>query len=135
MIRTRHPLARLTALAAVGAAALISFPAWADAEYQQDRSRCISDSSGQERSTCMKEAAAAQQERRRGGVDTYGSHNRNGLARCEQLPDADRADCVARMTGKSSTNRRTRISGSVAGGGLLRETTTTTVVPASAPTK
>ena len=134
MIRTR-PTSRLTALAALGAAAFLSLPAWADAQYKEDRSRCMSDSSGQDRATCMKEAAAAQHERRQGGVDTYGGHNRNGLARCETLPQADRADCVARMTGRQSANRSTRISGSVAGGGLLRETRTVTEVPASAPTK
>jgi len=134
MIRIHTPLAvaRLATVAALGAASLLLSPAWADSQYQQDRANCMSGSSGQDRATCMKEAAAAQHERRQGGVDTYGGHSRNAVARCEAMPAADRADCMARITGKTSTNRRVKTTGSVAGGGILRETTTTTVVPAPA---
>ena len=128
---TRFGVARVAALAALGAASIALGPAWADEQYSQERSRCMSGSSGQDQATCLKEAGAAQAERRRGGLDTYGAHRRNAMSRCEEMPDADRADCRARVRGKSSADRKVITSGSVAGGGILRESVTT--VPAQPP--
>ncbi len=125
----RLGMARAAALAALGAASIALSPAWADEQYQQDRSRCMSGNSGQDEATCLKEAGAAQAERRHGGIDTYGAHRKNAMSRCEEMPDADRADCRARVRGKSTAKREVKTSGSVAGGGILRETVTT--VPAA----
>lgn len=96
------------------------------ARYRVDRSACESGASWQDTPTCMKEAGAALQAARQGGLsDTAAGRDAyavNAMARCEPLPDAERADCVLRMHGEGS------VSGSVAGGGVLRELTTTVIV-------
>lgn len=116
---------RLAALLGVGAA-LCCIPAHAaDADtanprYQQERARCLSGSSNQDEATCLREAAAARDEQRRGGLDAApaGAYQRNAMRRCERLPAEHRADCEARMRGEGST------SGSVQGGAILRELVT-----------
>jgi hypothetical protein len=94
----------------------------AQATYQQDRAACVSGRTGQDRTTCLKEAGAALQEARRGGLDDRRAEfERNRLLRCDNQPPQDRQDCVRRMNGEGTT------SGSVEGGGILRELVTPVV--------
>lgn len=97
----------------------------AQATYQSDRAACLAGQTGQDRATCLREAGAALQEARRGGLNDYQSEfDRNKLARCERQPaGADRDLCIRRM------NEGT-ISGSTTGGGITRELVVT--VPAGA---
>jgi len=96
----------------------------AQSTYQRDRSACISEQSGQDRATCLREASAALQEARRGGLhDGEARFEQNRLLRCDSQPLADRADCVRRMNGEGTT------SGSVEGGGILRELVTPVAPP------
>ena len=91
----------------------------AQAIYQQDRAACLSGQTNQDRATCLREAGAALQEARRGGLDDRrGEYERNRLLRCDSQPAEYRQDCVRRMSGEGT------ISGSVAGGGILRELVT-----------
>jgi hypothetical protein len=111
--------------------------------YLKDRANCDAGRTAEDRATCLKEAGAALEERKRHTLDNTGSPVVNATDRCNLLPDKDKADCVARVLGPIAPNQRVTTSGSVAGGGVLKETTTTTpgavivVVPdpAPAPTK
>lgn len=114
-------------LASTGAAmAAATAPASSDAisRYRQERAACLSGQTSQDRATCLREAGAALQEARRGGVEPTPTYAANALRRCEPLPDPDRADCVARMKGAGS------VSGSVEGGGIVRELVTRETLPA-----
>ncbi len=143
----RH-LASLAGLVAVGVAASFASPPSHGAEpaksstYVKDRADCDAGKTAEDRATCLKEAGAAQTERKRNTLDTNGSTQQNAVDRCNALPAKDKADCMARIDGPSAKNQKTTTSGSVAGGGVLRETTTTTtgtptvvVVHAPAPAK
>lgn len=91
----------------------------AEATYRQERARCLRDESGQDRPTCLKEAAAARQEARRDGLrKPQADLSRNATQRCDAQPAADRKACVQRILGAGTTR------GSVQGGGLIRETET-----------
>lgn len=92
----------------------------ARARFEQERARCLSGQSHQDRATCLREANAAYAEARRGRLDNrqQAMHERNAMARCERLPAAERTDCEHRMRGHGT------VSGSVEGGGLYRETVT-----------
>lgn len=91
--------------------------------YQRERAACLSIQSAEERATCLREAAAAQAQRRKGSApEDAAAYERNAQQRCEALPGDDRKACVERMQGQGT------ISGSVSGGGILREKVT--VVPA-----
>ena len=101
-------------------------PASADAgtAYQRERANCLSLQSTEDRATCLREAAAAHAQRRKGAApEDAAAFERNALQRCDAQPGDDRKACIARMRGEGST------SGSVAGGGILREKVS--VVPAS----
>jgi hypothetical protein len=95
--------------------------------YQQDRAACMSGQSNQDRATCLKEAGAALQEARRGGLDNgsdgQGQFEKNRMLRCDSQPAQDRADCLRRMNGEGTTR------GSVESGGIYRELTTTVPAP------
>jgi hypothetical protein len=83
---------------------------------QRERAACFGKQSTQDLSSCLREAAAAQAQRRKGVVtDDAAALERNALQRCDALPGDDRKACVARIQGQGN------ISGSVAGGGILRE--------------
>ena len=92
----------------------------AQASYQQERARCLRGESSQARPTCLKEAAAAYEEARRGGLANAPGTDlaRNATQRCSAQPAADRDACVQRIKGAGSTE------GSVGGGGLIRQTET-----------
>jgi len=96
----------------------------AQQRYQQERAACVAGTSHQDRTTCLQEAGAALQESRRGGLTTSAQLQANAMARCQVLPEADRADCRDRVLNESNTT----VSGSVEGGGILKETTTRYVV-------
>ena len=99
-------------------------PSDAQAVYLRDRAACNSGQTNQDRATCLREAGAALQEARRGGLeDGDGQFERNRLLRCDLQPPEDRGDCVRRMNGEGFT------SGSVEGGGIYRELVTPVYPP------
>lgn len=117
----------LIAIFALAAAPAV-FAQGADAQsrYKEERARCLNGQSHQDRATCLREAGAALQESRRGGLTTSADLQANALARCNAQPAADREACRLRIEGSSS------IQGSVEGGGIIREATQ--IVPAGAAT-
>ena len=136
-------LRRLATPALLGAA-LIAGPALAagasapGAKYQKERADCEAGRTAQDRATCLREAGAAAQERKRDGLQNTGSPHANALDRCNNVPAKDKADCIARaQNAPVLPNQKVTTSGSVAGGGVLKETTTTTpgqvivIVPAA----
>lgn len=96
----------------------------AQARYERERAACLSGASTEDQTTCLKEAAAARAAARNGKLNDDEVSPANALARCRQLPEADRGTCELRM-------REGSVSGSVAGGGVLR-TLVQTVPAASA---
>ena len=140
-------IASLAGLIAVGVTAGYASPshaadataAAAKSTYVKERADCDAGRTAEDRATCLKEAGAAQEERKRNGLDNAGSMRQNAIDRCNTVAPKDKADCLARIEGPSQPSQKTTTSGSVAGGGVLRETTTTTtgqptvvVVPAPA---
>jgi len=112
----------------------------AKSTYSKERADCEAGKTGQDRATCLKEAGAAEQERKRNTLDNTGSARQNAIERCNLVAAKDKADCLARIEGPSQANQTTTTSGSVAGGGVVRETKTTTtgqptvvILPAPAP--
>jgi hypothetical protein len=94
----------------------------ARARYQEERARCMQ-SAAEDQKACLREAGAALQASRRGQLNEDESNfDKNRLARCAYLPEADRPDCERRMRGEGT------VSGSVEGGGIYRELRT--IVPA-----
>ena len=88
----------------------------AAARYKQDVANCKSGNTGQQLQTCLKEAGASYAEAKRGVLGNGETATpANATDRCQPLPDAERADCMARMEGHGT------VSGSVSGGGVLRE--------------
>jgi hypothetical protein len=133
----KRTVASLAGLVLVGAAATFaSTPTLAasagappaKSSYLKERADCEAGKTAQDRATCLKEAGAAAQERKRNGLDNAGSPTQNATDRCNALPAAERIDCLARVKGSSSAHQRTTTSGSVGGGGVIKETTTTTTV-------
>ena len=98
----------------------------AKARYLKERANCEAGNTTQDKATCLKEAGAALDEKKKGKLDNSGSPVANATDRCNVLPAKDKADCLARIVGPLSPNQRVTISGSVEGGGVIRETTTTT---------
>jgi len=93
----------------------------ADEQYQRDRTLCLTGLTHQDRADCLREAAAARDEARRGRLaDEQGptQYLENALLRCRSLPADDRADCEARVRGEGTAR------GSVEAGGIYRETVT-----------
>jgi len=129
-------LASLAGLIVVGAAASYAAApahaadaaaaAAAKSTYAKERADCEAGRTAEDRATCLKEAGAAQQERKRNQLDNAGSARQNAIERCNLVAPKDKADCLARIEGPSKPNQTTTTSGSVAGGGVIRETKTTT---------
>lgn len=87
----------------------------AQAAYARDRAACMTRKDSDERKTCLREAGAALQEWRRGGLtDEAARLEKNRLARCDYQPEKDRAECIRRMNEGA-------VSGSVESGAILRE--------------
>jgi hypothetical protein len=149
MKRTLASLAALAAPLVVGiAAGYASGSAYAadnaapaaKSTYLKERADCDAGRTAEDRATCLREAGAALEERKRNRLDNPGSLRQNAIERCNTVPARDKADCLARIEGPNQPNQKTTTSGSVAGGGIVRETTTTTtgsptviVVPGAAP--
>jgi len=112
--------------AAAPANAADAASAAAKSTYVKERADCEAGRTAEDRATCLKEAGAAQQERKRNQLDNSGSARQNAIERCNLVAPKDKADCLARIEGPSKPNQTTTTSGSVAGGGVIRETTTTT---------
>jgi hypothetical protein len=128
----------LTALAVAGAAAAFHVGMAQAAEqtaaksiYAQERADCETGRTQQDRATCLKEAGAAAEERKRNGLANPGSVRQNAVERCKALPPKDKVDCLARIEGPTSAQQQVITSGSVGGGGVIRETRTTTAAPAA----
>ena len=102
----------------------------AKSSYDKDRADCEAGRTAQDRATCLKEAGAAADEKKRNRLDNAGSARQNAVDRCNSVPASDKADCLARIEGSAAANQQTTTSGSVAGGGVIRETKTTTTGPA-----
>ena len=110
---------------AMGAPVALLFAASAAADsqsdaqllYQKERTACFTGQFIVDRETCLREAGAALQEARRGGLTSADEREleRNRLIRCNALPEPDREDCARRMSGEGVTK------GSVQQGGILRE--------------
>ncbi len=120
----------------IAASLLAGLPAWAQAPASApaaaaEAARC--DGVQQDKAACQREAGAARQEAARGGLTSGGlsGNQANALARCQQLPAADRADCEARVRGGEGSSS----SGSVMGGGVNPQTVTPVPPPAEAPAK
>lgn len=96
--------------------------------YQRDVAVCESAPPGTDKAACVREAGAVREGNRsvelKSDPANYAS---NALKRCEPLPDADRAACVARIEGEGTSR------GSVSGGGIFRELTTVEGVPQASP--
>ncbi|MGR4871546.1 hypothetical protein ACIPRI_22095 [Variovorax sp. LARHSF232] len=100
--------------------------AWAQSAPGAPSSAC--DGVQQDKAACQREAGAARQAAGQPGGLTSGSPgalDANALARCQQLPAAEQADCEARIRGGASSSS----SGSVMGGGVIRETVTPVPAP------
>ncbi len=98
----------------------------ASGSYTQERIACMTGMTQQDQATCLREAANAQADKRRGVLDNANAQfDANAAQRCEVLAGEDKAACQARVLGFGST------TGSVAGGGVLREVETV-VMPAGA---
>jgi hypothetical protein len=94
------------------------------ARYDQERAKCLSGQSNQDRATCLREAGAARDAARQGELNDNGAkYKQNAKERCDALTGDEAKDCLARMKGKGT------VSGSVEGGGILRETVTRKVEP------
>ncbi|MBP6895397.1 MAG: hypothetical protein ACLGJD_12850 [Gammaproteobacteria bacterium] len=102
-----------------GLAVVLAASAWT--AWAQPAPDC---DSRQDSAACRREAGAAREEARRGGLTTpvEGNAGANAMARCQLQPAADRADCEARVRGSGAGTTTTE--GSVMGGGIIRETVT-----------
>lgn len=98
----------------------------AKAQYDSERARCLAGATGQDQAACLKSAGAAYDAFRQDRLhDADSDYRDNASARCQRLPTADRADCMARIDGAGTT------SGSVTGGGTLTETVTPVPAPST----
>ena len=116
-------LAVVAGAALLGATAAIAADgvtvADAQSVYQKDRAACLNGATNQDQVTCLKEAGAALQASKRGGLDDGQAQvEQNRLLRCDGQPPEDRQNCVRRMSGEGAT------TGSVEAGGIYRELVT-----------
>lgn len=114
----------------VGAPAMAT-PDRVDAEalYRADRQSCMAHTDASARQTCLREAAAVQQERRKGSLPSApdsAALERNALVRCQVHREPLERDLCERMVRGDG-----QVRGDVASGGMIREITVT--VPADAP--
>jgi hypothetical protein len=130
--RRSRTLAALAVAALAGAfASPCAFAADASASpantrYLKERADCEAGRTAEDKATCLKEAGAAQVERKRHTLDNSGTPVANATDRCNVVPAKDKADCLARVLGPVKSNQTVTTTGSVAGGGMIKETTTTT---------
>ncbi len=100
----------------------------AKAQYDTERARCTSGTTGQDQASCLRSAGAAYEAIKQGRLrDENTGYRENAMARCRTLPASDRADCESRIDGGGAGTSSS--SGSVKGGGIIKEPVTTTVGP------
>ena len=118
----------------LGTAALAASPAAAgglaeaEARYRADRAACLQGPASQDRKACLRDAGAVLAEARAGKrqpPQAEPDYAANALARCERVPERDRADCRLRMQGHGTRE------GSVAEGAIMYELVTRAGVPVS----
>jgi len=111
--------------ASAAAAAESSATSAVHARYLRERAQCMQITAPEARTTCLREAGAAQIEARRGTlIEPQENYAQNRLARCNYYSDAkERSYCERRMRGEGT------VSGSVEEGAILRQLVVT--VPAS----
>ena len=86
------------------------------ARYEHDRAECLSGKTSEDRKTCLREAGAALEQARHGGLDVaHEDYQANEAQRCDPLPADDKAACLALVRGRGT------VSGSVADGAIVRE--------------
>lgn len=96
-----------------------STDAAAKAQYEAERARCASGTTGQDQASCIKSAGAAYDAIRQNRLhDANSNFKSNALARCASLSASDRVDCESRVAGEGTS------SGSVKDGGVIKETVT-----------
>ncbi len=89
----------------------------AKAQYDAERARCMSGTTGQDQASCLRSAGAAYDAIRQGRMtDANNNYRENAMSRCKSLPPADKADCESRVEGGGTS------SGSVKDGGIVTET-------------
>jgi hypothetical protein len=98
----------------------------AEARYKAERAACIEQRSNQDRETCLKEAGAVLAEARAAAArpsnpQAEPDYTANALARCERVPERDRADCRRMVQGQGSRE------GSVAEGAISYQLVTKSV--------
>lgn len=125
-----HRLSFAVALAAMLASPVRAAPPAEDAQarYQRERAACLDDRSGQERSSCLRDAGAALAEARQGRLgngSTPQEWRANAVRRCQVHPPAERELCERLALGEGTQE------GSVEEGAIVRELVT--VVPGEAP--
>ncbi|MGC3986848.1 MAG: hypothetical protein QM777_20095 [Pseudorhodoferax sp.] len=93
--------------------------------YERERAACLNGATPQAQDTCLREAANAQADKRKGELQTQGQDQltANAMRRCDALGGEDHAACTARVLGYGSQ------SGSVGGGGVIRQVETVVVPP------
>lgn len=84
--------------------------------YERERANCLTGQSSEPRDICLREAAAAYAQARKGKLSAPGDGPEqwaaNTLRRCQAQPQEDREVCERRV-------REGQVSGSVQGGGQL----------------
>ena len=98
----------------------------AEARYKTDRATCIEHRSNQDLQTCLKEAGAVLAEARAAASrpaepQATPDYTANALARCDRVPERDRADCRLMVQGHGSRE------GSVAEGAISYQLVTKSV--------
>jgi hypothetical protein len=126
-IRTAVLAAALCATGSAFAAEPATTGDSAKAQYDAERARCMSGTTGQEQASCLRSAGAAYDSIRQNRLrDPNTAYRDNAMTRCQNLPASDRADCESRVDGAGDK------SGSVKGGGIIKETVTP--IPAGSTT-
>jgi hypothetical protein len=96
----------------------------AKAQYDAERARCMSGTTGQDQASCLRSAGAAYESIKQNKLhDPNTAYRDNAMTRCRALPASDQADCMSRVDGEGMK------SGSVKGGGDIKETVTTVPLP------
>lgn len=120
-LRTRHAAAWLAAalMGLAGAAQAGPKPAHIDPlrlQYEREKADCMTGRTSEPRNVCLREAAAAYADARRGRLAVAGAGpelwQANALRRCQAQPAEDREMCERRV-------REGTVTGSVESGGQL----------------
>ncbi|WAC71794.1 hypothetical protein OU995_19705 [Roseateles sp. SL47] len=117
--------ALVTAGAVISAVMMVAAPAFAASAvgkssaastYEKERAACLAGRTGQDKTPCLKEAAAARDEARRGHLKTASEEElaNNAMLRCQRVAEEDRQDCRAMVLGQGTRE------GSLQNGGILK---------------